>query len=173
MHHTRALYSTEALCPLSVPHPHPPCAVVPLPRWRCVLFLQWPSRESQDGWRGSWRERGASSLKTMWRCCSPPNGKYLWTSYDLHQEKICGDACASTLHHRAFFIQTPEFSQASDNMLLLVEHCWYTSMCIFRQFCDACARNVSLILLWSSIHMDFSITEWVCTYNILLCTEML
>lgn len=81
-------YSLAALCPLSVPHPHPPHRVVPS-SMLCPL-LQWPRRESRAGWRVSWRERGASSLKTTWRCCSL-KWKYLltsWKSAEMHAPQL-------------------------------------------------------------------------------------
>lgn len=53
--------------------------------WMLCPLLQWSSRESQAGWRGSWKESGASSLKTTWRCCSR-QWKYLLTSRQLSRK---------------------------------------------------------------------------------------
>lgn len=151
-------YSLEALCPLSVPHPSPlTLPVVLSPRWRCVLFLQWPSPESRAGWRGSWRESGASSLKTMWRCCSPQMEIFM-DILSPPPGKVSRNA--REIHSRASFIQTPQFCQAGDcvltGRLFLIHKCTHFGHKVdLVMHVQACCF-VRFYLLWCSIHMNSS-----------------
>lgn len=169
--------SLEALCPLSVPHP--PCGAVPLVTL-CPL-LQWPSRESRAGWRGNWRERGASSLKTMWRCCSP-RWKYTWTSYHLPGKSVWKCMLLnSEIHSRALFIQNPwiHSSKWQYCMLLLVDYSQYIHDILYLFWQEG--RLMMHVQAWFYVWIYFgqiftwtlAIQKRVCMCNVLLCTNML
>lgn len=165
--HILCTHPVQALCPLSVPHPHPPVALSPW--WRCVLSCSDPleraglARGRAGGKKGPhpWKLRGDAVA---------PNGNIYGQVNNSTRKNMRRCMCLnSDIHSRALFIQIPEFSQASDNMLLLMNYYWYTSVCFFWlaiDFCDACAGMfLSLNLLWLRIHIILSIVirKWVCT----------
>lgn len=123
------------------------------------------------GWAGGkegphpWKLRGDAVAS---------NGSIYWQVENLQRCMRLN----SDVHSRALFLQIPEFSSASDDMLL-VDSSWYTSIYIFGWQVAPVARAsvfcFRLNLLWSTIHGNVRvvITKWVCTYNILLYKKML
>jgi len=159
------LYSLEALCPLFVPHPSPPCGVVPPPRRRCVLPCSDPVERAGLAGGGAGGKEGphpwklcGDAVKTKW--------KYLWTLYYRHQGYYA-KMCVPQLNSQLF--------ASSDNA---IRYCWETildtqsyafwlagRLVLLRHVCF-----VGWIFICSSIHkyVTIVIAEWDCTYDVLL-----
>lgn len=163
--HTHTVF---AVCPSPLP-----CLWLWTPLTLCPL-LQWPRPESLAGWRESWRERGASSLKTTWRCCSfnmKPMRKW---SHKSKSRRWCN-------LHRANCVRMPltQLPKSQQNLVYptlmlphrpfswtgivwkydtvrLAEYLWHTKdMCFGRR------ADYFLLVVYFVMHVQSCFTVWI------------